>query len=287
MQDGGHARGRATRAVALSVGFVGSRYHGYQADTSFPTIEQCMREACIALQIAPFTRKIKPQHRWTASSRTDARVHASRIVITAPLCVPPDCTEDKLTEDLNAQLPHDIRVHAACFLQPPLAPTEEDWTEGGTRATRGFDARAHCSHREYTYVMPLSAIAAIAPRSSVAAHEALARAQEVCAMFRGSQDFHNFCSPTRVPQLRSYARAEHESLPFSSRKVREGEAVQVLRLRADGEFETWPGRMVRGCRTDIYRCDATLRRGTAAGTYLRDLKAYSSAGSGYDVGECR
>jgi len=167
-----------THLVALSVGFVGSQYHGYQADPSCPTIEQALRDACRAAAVAPFGRKIKPQHRWTASSRTDARVHAARIVVAAPLCLPADSTGDSLAGALNAQLPDDIRVHATCLLPPWLAANE---------ATRGLDARAHCSHREYSYVIPLSAIAAIAPAKHISADEALARAQEVCRLFRGAR----------------------------------------------------------------------------------------------------
>ena len=263
---------RPTRLVALSVGFVGSQYHGYQAllpplpttppflrciilatvtrnhvraspqaDPSLPTIEQALRNACRAAAVAPFGRKIKPQHRWTASSRTDARVHAARIVITAPLWLPEESTGDRrgregkrgrerdLVEALNGQLPNDIRVHAACVLPPQLAPTEAvDWTEreaegeaenetratrgldassaeggpeGETRATRGLDARMHCSHREYSYMIPLAAIAAISPDMPISTVEALSRAQEVCKLFLGAQHFHNFCSPTRVPQV--------------------------------------------------------------------------------------
>ncbi len=168
-----------TQLVALSVGFVGSRYHGYQADPSRPTIEQALRDACRAAGVAPFGRKIKPQHRWTASSRTDARVHAARIIVAAPLCLPADSTGDSLARALNAQLPKDIRVHATCLLPPPLAASEA--------TCGGLDARAHCSHREYSYVIPLSAISAIAPAKHISADEALARAQEVCRLFRGAR----------------------------------------------------------------------------------------------------
>jgi hypothetical protein len=153
-----------THKVALSIGFVGSRYHGYQADSKVATIEQTLRsvcgcgamgillaqpcrecigpqpddhlaharDACKALDIAPWKTKIKPEHRWTSSSRTDARVHAARMVVIAPLCLPPDETDDGLAAALNAHLPHDIRVHAAKFLHHDLL---------------GLDARAHCSHR--------------------------------------------------------------------------------------------------------------------------------------------
>ena len=67
--------------------------------------------------------------------------------------------------------------------------------------------------------MPLDAIAAITPDTPVNACEALGRAEEVCTLFRGARNFHNFCSPTRVPQLRDYARRFYTSLPFSCRKV--------------------------------------------------------------------
>ena len=192
----------------------------FQADPSLPTIEQALRDACRAAAVAPFGRKIKPQHRWTASSRTDARVHAARIVITAPLWLPEESTGEGIEGEmergkvlagaLNSQLPNEIRVHAACVLPPPLAPSEAvDWTEreaegepeGETRATRGLDARMHCSHREYSYIIPLAAIAAISPAKPIVTDEALSLAQEVCKLFLGAQHFHNICSPTRVPQV--------------------------------------------------------------------------------------
>ncbi len=236
-----------TRRVALSVGFVGSTYHGYQADATVPTVEQALRDACTALEIAPFKRKIKPQHRWSASSRTDARVHAARMVVAAPLLLPEDFTGDRLVHGLNAELPSDIRIHAACLLPSSL----ED-----------FDARLHCSHREYTYRIPLAAIRAISPEEMSPA-ETLRRAQQVCSEFTGAKHFHNFCSPSRVPTLRSYARANWASLPFSKEKLREaeqlGSTIPVFRFNGtEGELECWPQKMVRGCRADIYRCSARL-----------------------------
>jgi tRNA pseudouridine(38-40) synthase len=205
-----------TRSVALSVGFVGSNFHGYQADPTLPTIEQALRDACQAINVAPFKRKkIKPEHRWTASSRTDARVHASRIVVAAPLCISEhDAREtSRLTQALNDNLPPDIRVHSACVLPPPLA---------------ALDARAHCSHREYSYTIPLSAIASIAPNHQLSPAAVLARTQAACSAFVGARDFHNFCSPVRVPQLRAYARSCWNSLPFTRDTLREGCPVQVV-----------------------------------------------------------
>jgi tRNA pseudouridine(38-40) synthase len=205
-----------TRSVALSVGFVGSNFHGYQADPTFPTIEQALRDACKAINVAPFkSKKIKAEHRWTASSRTDARVHASRIVVAAPLCISEhDAREtSRLTQALNDNLPPDIRVHSTCVLPPPLA---------------ALDARAHCSHREYSYTIPLSAIASITPHQQLSPAAVLARTQAVCSAFVGARDFHNFCSPARVPQLRSYARSCWNSLPFTRDTLREGCPVQVV-----------------------------------------------------------
>ena len=204
-----------TRSVALSVGFVGSNFHGYQADPTLPTIEQALRDACKAINVAPFNRKIKPEHRWTASSRTDARVHASRIVVAAPLCISElDAREtSRLTQALNENLPPDIRVHSALVLPPPLA---------------ALDARAHCSHREYSYTIPLSAIASITPHQQLSPAAVLARTQAACSAFVGARDFHNFCSPVRVPQLRAYARSCWNSLPFTRDTLREGCPVQVV-----------------------------------------------------------
>lgn len=278
-----------THRVAFSVGFVGSQYHGYQADSRTATIEQALRNACMELKVAPWKTKIKPAHRWTASSRTDARVHAARLVIVAPLCLPAALISGSgahLMSALNAQLVRqhdsDIVIHAARILPPVLSE---------------FDARAHCSHREYSYVVPLAAIGDIAPAGHVTVHDALERAKRVCLLYQGAHHFHNFCAPTRVPQLRDYSRRFFDAMPFSAKKLREQDPVEVLRLAesaaGDEGFEKWPAKMVRGCRADVYSCQVSLSAaaGEAAdcafATECSATLVFTVSGSGFMYNQIR
>jgi hypothetical protein len=74
-----------TSLVALTVGFLGTFYHGYQEDPTVPTVEGALRDAIRALGVLPVgplrkkkkTRELDAALRWSASSRTDARVHAA------------------------------------------------------------------------------------------------------------------------------------------------------------------------------------------------------------------
>ncbi len=100
----------------LQVRFVGSRFHGYQVNPTHPTIEGALQEAVKAAGFAAWKgAHVKGKNAWSASSRTDSRVHAARLLVVAPLNVTGD--ERKAKDSLNANLPPDIRV--PCELSAP------------------------------------------------------------------------------------------------------------------------------------------------------------------------
>lgn len=101
---------------------------------------------------------------------------------------------------------------------------------GEKKALGGFDARFHCSHREYEYIFPVEAIRRLArcsPHSSPAEElspEVVAdRLAAACAEFVGSHHFHNFCHVPRIPNLRRYCRLAWAELPFTKEKLRESD----------------------------------------------------------------
>ena len=70
---------------ALTVGFDGSAYHGWQADPTVSTVEGELQRAIHAAGLATWTTRVRAKHQGTESSRTDAKVHAARLVACLPL----------------------------------------------------------------------------------------------------------------------------------------------------------------------------------------------------------
>jgi tRNA pseudouridine38-40 synthase len=89
--------------VKLIVEYEGTRYHGWQAQASAPTIESALRAAIIELTGE------KPT--LTAAGRTDAGVHALGQVVNFKLEKP--FAIDQLPGALNARLAGDISVRHA------------------------------------------------------------------------------------------------------------------------------------------------------------------------------
>ena len=122
---GGKDKDHAKKKVALTCGFVGSRYYGLQFNSSvpLPTIEKEIVQALhaagyISDRNAPSPGKVK----LSRCSRTDKGVHAVRTVLSMKLMLPKSELQQKsgvnvhlpaLPALVNRHLPADIRVFGA------------------------------------------------------------------------------------------------------------------------------------------------------------------------------
>ena len=254
---------------ALTVGFDGSAYHGWQADPTVSTVEGELQRAIHAAGLATWTTRVRAKHQGTESSRTDAKVHAARLVACLPLNDTRSRASNELCALLNGHLPPDIRVWSVARLPEPL---------------QRFDARAHCSHREYEYLVPVSFVESLARDGGdggFARDDALARLQAACSLFEGAREWHNFAHVPRVPAAKRAARRAFDALPFTRDRIRvaEGEQLAVLRTNAsDGHatLEAWPAAVARRCRGDVYYARAHAVQVDRVPYY-----AISIAGSGF------
>lgn len=89
--------------VKLVLEYEGSRYHGWQAQATAPTVEAALREAIVSLTGG--------SPALTAAGRTDAGVHALGQVVNFNLAG--GFPVDQLAGALNARLPRDIAVRQA------------------------------------------------------------------------------------------------------------------------------------------------------------------------------
>jgi tRNA pseudouridine38-40 synthase len=109
--------------VKLVLEYEGTRYHGWQAQSSAPTIEGALRNALVRLTGESPT--------LVAAGRTDAGVHALGQVVSFTL--ERDFPIEQLAPALNAHLPHDIAVRSAQLVDD------------------GFHARHSARARRYAY----------------------------------------------------------------------------------------------------------------------------------------
>lgn len=115
------------RKVALTVGFVGSKYYGMQfnahSEMSLPTIEEeVLRSLHTAGYISDMNANKPTKVKLSRASRTDKGVHAVRTVLTLKLLVPRSKISEKnssntvlrdLPDEVNKHLPNDIRIFGA------------------------------------------------------------------------------------------------------------------------------------------------------------------------------
>ena len=100
------------RKVALTLGFVGSKYYGLQfnahTDAPLPTLEEdVLRALHAAGYISDMNANQPTKVKLSRASRTDKGVHAVRTVLTLKLLVPISM------EKVNKYLPNDIRIFGA------------------------------------------------------------------------------------------------------------------------------------------------------------------------------
>ena len=113
------------RELALRLSYDGSAYHGWQRQKGLPTVQETLETA--------LTRLTKAETHAIGCGRTDAGVHARKYCAAFRTeCAIP---ADKLPLALNALLPPDMAVQAAC---------EEE---------SGFHPVFSCRKKEYTYYL--------------------------------------------------------------------------------------------------------------------------------------
>ena len=111
------------RNIALRLRYDGSAYHGWQRQADLPTVQQAVEEAV--------EKTCGESVHVTGCGRTDAGVHALRYCASfRSRCSIP---LDRLPLALNARLPGDIAVNAACD------------------AGEDFNAIGSCVRKEYIY----------------------------------------------------------------------------------------------------------------------------------------
>lgn len=124
------------RKYALALCYCGTNYSGLQLNPNAITIEYHLEKALyLAGSILDCNYGYLQKISWTRSARTDKGVHAIKQCCSMKLHVPEDHLSEYI-EQVNSFLPSDIQLI------------------GLTRTTKSFNARTHCSHRCYEYLLP-------------------------------------------------------------------------------------------------------------------------------------
>ncbi len=152
------------RQLALRLSYDGSAYHGWQRQKGLPTVQETLEEA--------LTKLCKAETRALGCGRTDAGVHARKYC--AGFRTECGVPADRLPLALNALLPPDIAVQAACEVEP------------------GFHPVFSCRKKEYTYYLRTGAIRDPFERDRVwfrPGELELDRLRAGAAQFLGTHDF--------------------------------------------------------------------------------------------------
>tara|TARA_B110000208_G_C11782508_1_gene434404 strand:- start:5 stop:1825 length:1821 start_codon:yes stop_codon:yes gene_type:complete len=166
--------------VAIAFGYLGTRFRGLQIQQyniagqliTVPTVENFLEHALATTGgIHELNRGNLKRVKWSRSSRTDSSVHAGCNVIALRMLAD-DAAFDETTrlsasivDELNAVLPHDIRVFSVA------------------KVTRSFDAKRECNMREYAYMVPASLLGTTLDA---------AKLESALRLFEGSQCYWNF-----------------------------------------------------------------------------------------------
>lgn len=225
------------RKVALVIGYKGSAYNGLQMerDGKYETIESELMKALLSVRaIAESNFNDTQKISLSRSSRTDKKVHAARLVLSAKLELLENQwlhTESmklpKLVSLLNSHLPQDIR----CF--------------SARKMNQGFRAREAGTWREYEYFFPLN----------VLHHDANSNCDQVLSAFNtilekyeGSSSFHNFhrlSAKELGSKKKDNSNNNNEDREYNSQRI----------------YEYWKPIsriMNEKTRTVIYKCNASL-----------------------------
>jgi tRNA pseudouridine(38-40) synthase len=215
--------------IALVIQYVGSDYYGLQIvpekenhDKIYNTIELELATSLIKVgAIKESNGLILKKSSWCRSSRTDKKVHAAKMVISAKLELEHDLLNNenkspKFVELINKFLPQDIRVLSAL------------------KVNKSFSAKESCSWREYEYLLPVSVLTGDLPQSLIVNNnnnnnkewsskpkdtdEAINRLNGILCRYEGSQSFHNFhrldkikiTNPNKYRQGKDYKEIKNE-----------------------------------------------------------------------------
>ena len=203
--------------LALTIEYEGTRYHGFQSQTSAPTIQAELERAIRQLTGAP-----AGVH---AAGRTDAGVHAlAQVVAFDTTAAHPPAT---VVRALNHWLPPDIAVKSAS-----VAPAD-------------FDPRRHARRRAYRYrILNAPARSPLARRFACHIPQPLnvPDMQAAAALFVGEHDFTRFAAP--LPPGKSPVRA------VSAAAIRQSGAEIVFDVAANAFLRRQVRRMA-GALADI------------------------------------
>ncbi|MBL8747643.1 MAG: tRNA pseudouridine(38-40) synthase TruA [Planctomycetes bacterium] len=153
----------------LTISYDGSRYHGWQRQAGFPTVQEEMEKALAAIDC--------PGVRVEGAGRTDTGVHA--IGQCAHVVLPRPFPPERLQLALNANLPEDVAVQRV------------------RSAPDGFHARFHARGKRYVYRCLVSRVRPAIGRQY---YHWVRRAVDVAAMraaaacLRGTHDFASFAA---------------------------------------------------------------------------------------------
>lgn len=187
------------RSYALNIGYCGSAYQGLQTNEGAVTIEAYLERALLlAGGIKEHNFGNLQKIGWSRAARTDKGVHAVGQCVAMRLHV---VDEKKFVDSVNKFLPSDIALFSI------------------TKTTKSFNARLHCSHRQYEYFLPSFLIQDHQEQEKVlkdnesvsdlsSAREKLAsyrldcktleRFRETLRRFEGTHSFHNFTASKTV-----------------------------------------------------------------------------------------
>jgi len=158
--------------IALKLGYIGTKYKGFQFQPNESTVEgellSALRRSRIidAPKIANYAR----------SSRTDAGVHATSQVVAFDT----DRPDIALPRVVNAYLPQDIWVWASAVVSDDFHP------------------RHHALKRTYEYVLAPVIYPPIT--KSWQSERGLEYIREACNLMRGTHDFANFTDRSDRPE---------------------------------------------------------------------------------------
>ncbi len=187
--------------IALRLRYDGTRYHGWQTQKTEVTVQETLEKALS--QLCGTAVKV------TGCGRTDAGVHALRYCANfhSDCTVPPE----KLPLALNARLPADIAVEAACL------------------ASDDFNAIGSCLKKEYLYRIQNSRVRDPFLADRVCFYPApldIGLMNEAAGFFVGTHDF------AAVRSVGTETKTTVRTVYWCS-AVREGDIIEV-RICADG-----------------------------------------------------
>nr|XP_022337665.1 tRNA pseudouridine synthase A, mitochondrial-like [Crassostrea virginica] len=176
----------AKRKVAVLIAYNGKGYHGIQRNPPYPSIEEEILKALLALKAITQEHYDKPSSiGFQRAARTDKHVSAASNILSLKMVT----NIENFLDEVNAILPNQIKIF------------------GFKRTTKGFDCKTQCTGRTYMYVLPTYALApveTVVTDQYRVTDEVLARVNEILKLYIGTHNFHNFTSGIKPTERRAY-----------------------------------------------------------------------------------